>query len=42
MKVKVPRPIAMSITTCQLMQMVFGVTVNLYTIWVMQYNGKIL
>lgn len=31
--------IAMSITTVQLLQMVFGVIVNIYTIWMMHYSG---
>lgn len=39
MKIKVPKPIAMSITTVQLLQMVLGVIVNVYTIWTMHYNG---
>lgn len=39
MKVRIPKPIAMSITTVQLLQMVFGVIVNIYTIWMMHYNG---
>jgi len=39
MKVQLPRPVAMGITTIQLLQMVFGVTVNLYTIWIMYLNG---
>jgi hypothetical protein len=30
----------MGITTIQLLQMVFGVIVNVYSIWVMHYNGK--
>jgi len=40
LKVRLPRPIAMGITTIQLMQMVFGVIVNVYTIWTMYLNGK--
>jgi len=39
MKVRIPRPIAMAITTIQLLQMVFGVIVNVYSIWIMHYNG---
>jgi elongation of very long chain fatty acids protein 6 len=39
MKIRVPKVIAMSITTFQLLQMVLGVVVNLYTIWVMHLNG---
>jgi elongation of very long chain fatty acids protein 6 len=39
MKVTLPRPVAMGITTIQLLQMVFGVIVNVYTIWIMYFNG---
>jgi hypothetical protein len=35
MKVRLPRPVAMGITTIQLLQMVFGVIVNVYTYSVM-------
>jgi len=39
LKIRVPKLIAMSITTFQLLQMVLGVIVNVYTIYVMHYNG---
>lgn len=39
MKIRVFKPIAMFITTIQLLQMVFGVIVNVYTIRTMHYNG---
>lgn len=39
MKIRVPKPIAMFITTIQLLQMVLGVIVNVYTIRTMYFNG---
>jgi len=39
MKVRLPRLVAMFITTIQLLQMVFGVIVNVYTVYIMYYNG---
>jgi len=38
LKIRVPRPIAMFITTIQLLQMVAGVTVSLYSYWIMSEN----
>jgi len=38
LRIRVPRPIAMFITTIQLTQMVLGVTVNGYTYWIMSDN----
>lgn len=35
LKIRVPRPIAMFITTIQLLQMVLGVTVNVYTYYLL-------
>lgn len=35
LKIRVPRPIAMFITTIQLLQMVLGVTVSIYSYWIM-------
>jgi len=39
MKVPLPRPLAMGITTIQLLQMLGALVVNVYTVWAMYFNG---
>lgn len=39
MKVKVPKIIAMSITSLQLLQMFAGMYINLYAMWIMYISG---
>lgn len=39
MKIRVPKIIAMGITSLQLLQMFAGIFINLYSIWVMYFIG---
>lgn len=39
MRVRVPRQFAMIVTCLQISQMIFGVFINLYTVWVKRKMG---